>query len=104
MILTSVQKTAALGSKAIGLFSTFRIVFPNFPAWILVSSDKLLMNRKNLVVEEVALFKKVLFFFLETYGKDWEDSMCKGGTPDSRCWQFSSTLAYFRRFSRFRFT
>jgi hypothetical protein len=30
--------------------------------------------------------------------------MRKGGTPDSRCWQFSSILTYFRRFSRFRLT
>ncbi len=41
---------------------------------------------------------------METYGKDWEDSVCKGGMPDSRCWQFSCTLAYFRHFSRFRLT
>uniref|UniRef100_A0A2N9ISE4 Uncharacterized protein n=1 Tax=Fagus sylvatica TaxID=28930 RepID=A0A2N9ISE4_FAGSY len=80
---TQLDKTAALGSKAIGLFSTFRIVFPNFPAWILVSSDKLLMNRKNLVVEEVALFEKHFglfssFFPLSVYlapnvgfGKTW---------------------------------
>ena len=30
--------------------------------------------------------------------------MRKGGTPDSRRWQFSNTLAYFRRFSRVRLT
>jgi hypothetical protein len=41
---------------------------------------------------------------LETYGQDWEESMCKGGTSDSRCWQFSSTLAYFRHFSRIQLT
>jgi hypothetical protein len=62
MILTSVQKTAAPRSKAIGLFSTFRMVFPNFPAQIPVSSDNLLTNRKNLVVEEVALFEKAQTF------------------------------------------
>jgi hypothetical protein len=42
--------------------------------------------------------------FLETHGKDWEDSVRKGGTPDSLCWQFSNTLACFCRFSHFRLT
>jgi hypothetical protein len=30
--------------------------------------------------------------------------VCKGGMLDSRCWQFSNTLAYFHCFSRFRLT
>uniref|UniRef100_A0A2N9J4U7 Transposase n=1 Tax=Fagus sylvatica TaxID=28930 RepID=A0A2N9J4U7_FAGSY len=51
------QKTAAPGSRAVGLFSAFMDGFSNFLALILVSSDKILMNRKNLVVDEVALFK-----------------------------------------------
>jgi hypothetical protein len=61
-----VKKTAAPGSRAVELFSAFRMVFPNFPAQIPVSSDKLLMNQKNLVVNEVALFKKHKLF-----GNSW---------------------------------
>ena len=38
--------------------------------------------------------------FSETHGTDWEDDVRKGGTPNSRYWQFSSSLAYFRRISR----
>ena len=57
-ILTSVQKIAASESRAVRLFSTFRMVFPSFSARIPVNSDKLLTNRKILVVDEVHLFKK----------------------------------------------
>uniref|UniRef100_A0A2N9F198 Uncharacterized protein n=1 Tax=Fagus sylvatica TaxID=28930 RepID=A0A2N9F198_FAGSY len=39
-------------SRAVRLFSTFRMVFPSFSARIPVSSNKLLTNRKNLVVDE----------------------------------------------------
>ena len=92
MILTFVQKTAALGSRTVGLISAFRMVFLNFPVRILVNSDMLSANQKNHVVDEVALYKKLLAF---RNGKDWEDSVRKGGTPDSRCWQFFSTLFVF---------
>jgi hypothetical protein len=57
-----VQKTAALGSKVVGLFSAFGMVFPSFSAWIPVSSDKLLANRKNLVIDGVALFEEAQAF------------------------------------------
>ena len=57
------KKTAPPGSRAVELFSAFMMVFPNFPAQIPVSSDKLLMNQKNLVVDEVAFFKKVSAFW-----------------------------------------
>ena len=62
MRLTFVQNTAALGSKVVGLFSAFGMVFPSFPAWIPVSSDKLLANRKNLVIDGVALFEEAQAF------------------------------------------
>jgi hypothetical protein len=39
------------------------MVFPSFSAWILVSSDKLLTNRKNLVVNKVAIFEKAQAFW-----------------------------------------
>ena len=45
-----------------GLFSTFRMVFPSFPARIPISSNNLLMNRTNFIVDEVTLFKKVQTF------------------------------------------
>jgi hypothetical protein len=38
------------------------MVFPSFSAQIPVSSNKLLTNRKNLVVDEDSLFKKVQAF------------------------------------------
>jgi hypothetical protein len=38
------------------------MVFLSFPVWIQVILDKLLMNRKNLVVDKVALFKKAQAF------------------------------------------
>jgi hypothetical protein len=57
-----VQKTAAPGSRAVGLFFAFKMIFPSFSARIPVSSDNLLMNQKNLVVEEVALFEKAQTF------------------------------------------
>ena len=63
MILTSVQKTSAPGSRAVRLISVLRMVFSCFPAWIPVSSNKLLTNRKNLVVDEVSFFKKALAFW-----------------------------------------
>ena len=44
------------------MFSTFKIVFSNFLARILVNSNKLLTNQKNLVVDKVALFKKAQAF------------------------------------------
>jgi hypothetical protein len=75
------------------------MIFPSFLAWVSVSSNNLLTNRKNLFVEKFALFEKV-----QIHGKDWEDTVRKGGMPDSRCWQFSSILTYFRGFSRVRLT
>ncbi len=96
MILTFVQKTAAPGSRTIGLISAFRMVFPNFSVRILIKLDMLSANQKNHVVDEVAFYKKLLAF---RNGKDWEDSVHKGGTLDSRCWQFSSTLFVFVVFS-----
>ena len=63
MILTSVQETTTSESRAVGLISTFRIVFPSFPAQIPINSDMLLTNRKNLVVDEVSFFKKALAFW-----------------------------------------
>jgi hypothetical protein len=92
-----VQKTATFISRAVKLFSAFKMVFSSFLARIPVSSNKLLTNRKKLVVDKVSLFRKGVIFS-ETHGKDWEDSMRKCGTPDSHCWQFSNTLAYFHRF------
>jgi hypothetical protein len=56
------QKTAAPESRVVGLFSTFRMVFPSFSTRIPVSSNKLLTNQKNLVVDEDSLFKKVQAF------------------------------------------
>jgi hypothetical protein len=53
-----VKKTVAPRSRAVGLFSIFQMVFSSFPARIPVSSDNLMTNRKNLVVEEVAFFEK----------------------------------------------
>ena len=38
------------------------MVFPSFLARISVSSDNLLTNQKNLVVDEVALFEKTQTF------------------------------------------
>ena len=57
------QETATSESRAIGLIFVFRMVFPNFPVQIPVSSEILLINQKNLVVDEVTLFKKVLAFW-----------------------------------------
>ena len=57
------QETAASESRAVELISTFRMVFPSFMVRIPVSSEMLLMNRKNLVVDEVALFEKALAFW-----------------------------------------
>ncbi len=57
------QKTTALGSREVRLISTFMMVFPNFSVQILVSSEMLSANRKNHVVYEVALLKKVLVFW-----------------------------------------
>jgi hypothetical protein len=57
-----VQKPAAPSSRAVGQFSAFRMVFSNFLARILVSLNKLLTNRKNLVVDEVAFFEKAQAF------------------------------------------
>ena len=56
------QKTTALKNKEVELFSTFRMIFPSFSARIPISSDNLLTNRKNLVVDEVALFEKAQTF------------------------------------------
>jgi hypothetical protein len=58
-----VQETVASRIGAIGLFSTFKMVFSNFPERIPVSTEMLLTNRENHVVEEVAIFKKVLAFW-----------------------------------------
>ena len=63
VILTSVQKTATSGRRAVGLISAFRMVFPSFPARIPVSLDMFLTNRKKLIVEEVALLEKALAFW-----------------------------------------
>jgi hypothetical protein len=57
------EKTAAPESRVVRLFSTFKMVFPSFPMRILVSSNMLFTNRKNLVVDEVAPFKKALAFW-----------------------------------------
>jgi hypothetical protein len=57
-----VQKIVAPESRAVRLFSTFRMVFPSFSAQIPISSNNLLTNRKNLVVNEVSLFKKAQAF------------------------------------------
>ena len=57
------QETTTSESRAVGLISTFRIVFPSFPAQIPISSDMLLTNQKNLVVDEVSLFEKELAFW-----------------------------------------
>jgi hypothetical protein len=38
------------------------MVFPNFPVRIPVSSEMLLTNRKNLVVDEVALLENAFAF------------------------------------------
>ena len=62
MILTSVQETVALGSMAVELISTFRMVFPSFPVQIPVSLETLFANQENHVIDELALFKKVLGF------------------------------------------
>ena len=61
-ILTSVQETAASGSRVVWLIFVFRMVFPNFPVRILVNSKMLFANRENHVVEEVSLYEKVLAF------------------------------------------
>ena len=56
------QKTAAPGSRVVELFPAFRMGFSNFSVWIPVSSDNLMTNRKNLVVEEVSFFEKAQTF------------------------------------------
>jgi hypothetical protein len=58
-----VQETVASKSRVVELISTFRMVFPSFPARIPVSSNMLLTNWKNLVVDEIALFEKALYFW-----------------------------------------
>ena len=57
------QKTVALESRLVGLFSTFKMVFSNFLARILLSSNKLLTNRNNLMVDEISLFEKAKAFW-----------------------------------------
>ena len=61
-ILTFVQKTTAPRSRAVEMFSAFKMVFPCFSTRIPISSDNLLTNQKNLIVDEVSLFKKVQTF------------------------------------------
>ena len=61
-ILTFVQETAASKSRVVGLIYAFRMVFSNFPVRIPVSSEMLLTNRKNLVVDEVALLENAFAF------------------------------------------
>ena len=63
MILISVQETATSRSRAVGLISAFKMVFPSFLVRILISLAMLLMNRKNLLVEEVAFFENALDFW-----------------------------------------
>ena len=55
-------ENAASRSRAVRLFSAFRMVFSNFPIKISVISKMLLLNREDHVVDEVALFEKVLAF------------------------------------------
>ena len=57
------QKTTTPKNKEVELFSTFRMIFPSFPARIPVISDMLLTNWKNLFVDEVSLFEKELAFW-----------------------------------------
>ena len=57
------QETTAFRSRTVGLIFAFMMVFPNFLARIPISSEMLLTNRKNLIVDEVAFFKKVSAFW-----------------------------------------
>jgi hypothetical protein len=98
-----VQETAAFGSRAVGLIFYIQNGFSQFfGADSGQLGDALDEPGKPRRRQSCPLRKGTCFS--ETHGKDWEDSVRKGGTPDSRCWQFSSTLACFRRFSRFRLT
>ena len=63
VILISVQETATSRSREVGLISAFKMVFPSFLVRILISLAMLLMNRKNLLVEEVAFFENALDFW-----------------------------------------
>ena len=47
-ILSSMQETAALGSRALKLISIIRTVFPSFP----VGSEMLFANRENHIVDK----------------------------------------------------
>jgi hypothetical protein len=59
-----VQETKAPGNKALELISITSTVFPNFPVKILVSSEMLSTNQENQIVDNLALFEKVLAFWI----------------------------------------
>ena len=56
------QETTALGNKALELISITSTIFSNFLVKILVSSEMLSANQENQVVDNLALFEKVLAF------------------------------------------
>jgi hypothetical protein len=59
-----VQETKAPGNKALELISITSTVFPYFPVKILVSSEMLSINQENQIVDNLALFEKVLAFWI----------------------------------------
>ena len=63
VILSSVQETVASRSRALGLISTIRIVFPNFLVRIPVGSEVLSANQENHVVDKLSIFEKLPAFW-----------------------------------------